>query len=155
VGSNPTPSASLDCSGGSRGICPAVRLPSGAIRIAVLYAVLFVACRDAGGDAGSDSPTDCSPRTTISLVAENSRFDRRCLAVPANQPFTVTMNNRDGRNHGFVIAESQDSANVFYEQPPLRGPRTATLSVGPLRPGDFVFKCQVHPEAMQGRFVVR
>ena len=108
----------------------------------------------AHGNEGATA--SCSPSaTSISLVAENTQFDKTCLAVPANQAFTIALNNKDGNNHGFVIAESQTSSTTFFEQTPFRGPQTMSLSVGPLRAGNFAFKCQVHPDRMQGTFIVR
>lgn len=102
------------------------------------------------GSAGNCSP----PGPSVSIVADNMAFDKTSLAVPANQAVTVTFENRQDVPHGFTILEAQNSSNFFFQEAPFRGPRTVTLNVGPLRRGDFAFKCQVHPNTMFGMFSV-
>lgn len=97
---------------------------------------------------------DCSPASTPpAVVALNTTFDKTCLAVRANQPFTISFENKDTVAHGFTIAQSDTAASSFFQQAPVPGPQTLTLSVGPLQPGTFTFKCQVHPNQMKGTFV--
>ena len=103
------------------------------------------------GATGTCSPAGAQPV----IVAQNNGFDKTCLAVTANQAFTISFENKDTTAHGFTIAESETATTNLFQQAPLRGPQTVTLNVGALRPGTFFFKCQVHPTQMKGTFVVR
>ena len=103
------------------------------------------------GASGTCSPAGAQPV----VVAQNNAFDKTCVAVVANQAFTISFENKDSTAHGFTIAESETATTNLFQQAPLRGPQTATLNVGALRPGTFFFKCQVHPNQMKGTFVVR
>ncbi len=102
------------------------------------------------GATGTCSPTATQPV----VVAEGNAFDKTCVAVAANRAFTISFENKDSAGHGFTIAESETAATNLFQQAPVRGPQTVTLNVGPLRPGTFFFKCQVHPAQMKGTFVV-
>ncbi len=102
------------------------------------------------GATGTCSPAGVEPV----VVAQGNAFDKTCLAVAANRAFTISFDNKDATAHGFTIAESETSTNNLFQQAPVRGPQRVTLNVGPLRPGTFFFKCQVHPGQMKGTFVV-
>lgn len=109
----------------------------------------------AGGQSGGAGGT-CSPLGAQPVVlAQNNAFDKTCVAVAANRPFTIILDNKDSTAHGFTIAESETATTHLFQQPPVRGPQTVNASVGALRAGTFVFKCQVHPNQMKGTFVVR
>ena len=103
------------------------------------------------GASGTCSPVGAQPV----VVAQNNAFDKTCVAVAANQAFTISFENKDSTAHGFTIAESETATSNLFQQAPVRGPQTMTLNVGPLRAGTFFFKCQVHPDQMKGTFVVR
>src|SRR6188472_2319023 len=49
---------------------------------------------------GSCSPTG----SAITLIAHNIQWDQKCIAVEANKPFTVTIDNKDhGIAHDFAV----------------------------------------------------
>lgn len=99
--------------------------------------------------------TTCSPAgAPPAVVAQNTAFDKSCVAVPADRAFTISFDNKDTVAHGFTIAESETATTTFFQQAPVRGPQTVTLNVSPLRKGTFFFKCQVHPAQMKGTFIV-
>ena len=86
---------------------------------------------DHGG--GSGEPT-CSPSgTTLSIVASQVKFDKDCLAVPANQSFTITYENKDTIPHSLVFLKSHSSnENLFPGAEVFTGPKTVTLNGPPL-----------------------
>jgi cytochrome c oxidase subunit II len=98
----------------------------------------------------------CDPNgTTLSLVAHDISWNQYCLAVPANQAFTVNIDNQDaGIQHNFSIYDSFFEKKTYFVSPKLLGPATETLQVQGLPPGHYYFQCDVHGPAMSGAFVV-
>ena len=106
------------------------------------------------GDGGAMSAM-CSPSgSTVSVVAAGTAFDKGCLAVPAGQPFKLTMENKDGVGHNIAILAGHDSAEVLFRADIFAGPRSTTFDVPALKAGTYVFHCEVHPGQMRGSFVV-
>jgi cytochrome c oxidase subunit 2 len=98
----------------------------------------------------------CKPNgTTLSLVAHNISWNHFCLAVPANTPFVVNINNQDaGIEHNFAIYDSFFQKTTYFTGPKVTGPATISLNPDPLPPGRYYFQCDVHGPAMSGAFVV-
>jgi len=99
----------------------------------------------------------CKPDgTTLSLVAHNISWNQFCLAVPANTPFIVNINNQDaGIEHNFAIYDSFFQKTTYFTGPKVTGPATISLNPDPLPPGRYYFQCDVHGPAMSGAFVVK
>ena len=99
----------------------------------------------------------CKPNgTTLSLVAHNISWNQFCLAVPANTPFIVNINNQDaGIEHNFAIYDSFFQKTTYFTGPKVTGPATISLNPDPLPPGRYYFQCDVHGPAMSGAFVVK
>lgn len=98
----------------------------------------------------------CKPDgTTLSLVAHNISWNQFCLAVPANTPFIVNIDNQDaGIEHNFAIYDSFFQKTTYFTGPKVTGPATISLNPDPLPPGRYYFQCDVHGPAMSGAFVV-
>ena len=99
----------------------------------------------------------CKPEgTTLSLVAHNISWNEFCLAVSANTPFIVNINNQDaGIEHNFSIYDSFFQKTTYFTGPKVTGPATISLNPEPLPPGRYYFQCDVHGPAMSGAFVVK
>jgi plastocyanin len=102
----------------------------------------------------------CSPSgTSLSLVAVNIAFDKNCLAAPAGTAFTIAFNNQDtGTPHNVeIFTNTSATTRLGGATGPtdiITGPATTTYSVEPLKAGSYYFRCDVHPQAMFGTFVV-
>ncbi|MFN2607850.1 MAG: cupredoxin domain-containing protein [Acidimicrobiales bacterium] len=112
------------------------------------------------GKATSDDPTisargaTCTVGgTSLSISADNLRYDKGCLAAPAGQAFTITFDNKESLPHDVVILGNQDSTPLFSGQI-VSGPTEVTYSVKGLPAGTYRFHCSVHPTQMQGSLVV-
>ena len=137
--------------------------------LAAAAMLILVACGGGGGeeeDIAAPSATtmaghgagaaSCSPSgTTITVVASNTTFGSECLAAPANQPFTISYDNRDSVSHNIAILESHTATSVLFRADIFPGPKTMTFNVAALRPGTYAFHCEVHPGVMQGTFIVK
>ncbi len=106
--------------------------------------------------AGSYAAGDCSPNgTALSITAFDQKYDKDCLAAPADQPLTVDFKNFD-RNipHNLAIYEDSTAAKALFKGELVDGPGTTTYSVPGLPEGTFVFRCDPHPDTMNGSFIV-
>lgn len=140
------------------------------LRRLTLAAMLTVASACGGGEpepsAGgtptatvtttSASPTStpgCAPSgTELEVEAENTRFDKTCLAAPASTPFTMRLKNRDvAKEHSFAIYRTADGADALFQGERVLGPAEKTYNISAIPAGQYFFRCDVHP-AMRGQF---
>jgi plastocyanin len=98
----------------------------------------------------------CEPSgTSLSIVASGTKFDKDCLAAPANQAVTISFENKDTLNHSLAVLKSHTSTDVIARADVFTGPKTVTLNVPGQPAGTYAFHCEVHPQAMMGTFVVK
>jgi hypothetical protein len=89
----------------------------------------------------------------LEISAEGTAFDTNCLVGPANDPFTVTFDNRDAtanQTHNWSLYEDPEHQNAIVQEAPFQGPETVPYSVPPLDPTTYYFQCDVHPQTMFG-----
>ncbi|MGH2705630.1 MAG: cupredoxin domain-containing protein [Actinomycetota bacterium] len=99
---------------------------------------------------------ECTPSgTSLSIAAKDTAYDKACLAAPAGQAFTINFDNKDALQHSITIAPKHTSKDFLFRGEIVEGPKMTTYNVSALQPGTFHFHCEVHPQAMQGTFVVK
>jgi cytochrome c oxidase subunit II len=106
--------------------------------------------------AGGCVPTG----TALQITAQNTSFDKNCLAAPAGQPFTIEFDNQDPSvPHNVAIYDSPEATKLLGgatgPTDVVTGVAKTTYRVKPLQAGKFFFRCDVHPTAMFGTFVVK
>ena len=96
----------------------------------------------------------CSPNgTKLSITAFDSKFDKKCLAAPANQAFTIDFTNLDrGIPHNVSIYKDRTASKTFFKGELIDGPGRTTYAVQGLPAGTFFFLCDPHPD-MNGTFI--
>lgn len=137
----------------------------GAVAVAAVLAagggagVRPAAAADTPGGTGV-SPTmetgpTCSPAgTSLALTADGHKFDKDCLAVPAGESFTIRFDNKDSDRHNVAILPSHTATTTLFEGDIVQGPKSLTYNVPALKAGTYHFHCEVHPNLMNGAFVV-
>jgi plastocyanin len=119
-------------------------------------ALLLAACSNSGPSAAANNNA-CAPNgTALTITAPGLSFDKNCLAVPAGQAFTVTLNNQqNGIAHNFLISTAFAPASpTLFNGQPITGPGTTIYDVGALNAGTYSFECSIHPALMHGTFIV-
>jgi plastocyanin len=120
---------------------------------AVVAALTLAACGGGGGGGGGGSET-CSPSgTSLQITSQNVQFDKSCLAAPAGQSFTITLDNKDTTEHNVAIYTDSSANQNLFRGELITGPKTTTYHVQGLDAGMYFFRCDVHP-SMNGTFVV-
>jgi hypothetical protein len=117
------------------------RLPA---LVALAFALLLCAC------SAAPVVTPAVPGG-VPLVASGTAFDRSTIVVPANRPFSLVFENRDGAQHNVSIARAGEGSPLFVGEI-FAGPAARVYSVPALPAGRYAFRCDVHAE-MTGTFV--
>jgi plastocyanin len=147
------------------------RHAAGAVLLAIALAggVMAVPLRPwqpaapSGMPPATPSPSMLAPRhrcparvTAAQLTAKDIAFAPACLTAEAGRPFRLKFDNKEPVPHNVSIFEGPDaSGRRVFTRPPFRGPRVVTYLVPALSRGRHFFRCDVHPNLMQGRLIVR
>jgi plastocyanin len=108
--------------------------------IALLVLAPLAAC---GGSDGPSTATTVGCKDaqggTVTLVADDIRWDTDCLRAPPG-PLTIVVDNRDDDvNHNVHLPDAPDSPATELE----KGPSTQELEVD-LPPGTYEYVCDLH-----------
>lgn len=97
----------------------------------------------------------CSPSgNALTLTAFDTKYDKRCLAAPADQAFTIDFTNLDrGVPHNVAIYQDETAQQRYFRGELLDGPGKTTYSIQGLPAGTYHFRCDPHPESMNGTFI--
>lgn len=142
------------------------------VLVGAVLTVALVACGDDDDDNGngegtpaatddgdqSPSPTrtvsegnDFTPQPAenqVNVTTRNFAFDPPEISVPAGEPVTFNFTNEDSVPHTFTLYLDED-----YTQAIDGGSAdadTPEISVSFVDPGEYYFRCEVHPGQMQG-----
>lgn len=102
------------------------------------------------------TPTPTSAQSvTINLTAQNMSFDQKTITVPAGASVTINFTNKDSIPHNFALyTDSTASHSIFVGKIITSSSITYTFTA-PTTPGNYFFRCDVHPSIMTGTFVVQ
>jgi plastocyanin len=82
------------------------------------------------------------------LTIREHRFIPEEIEVPANQKIELVVVNED------ATAEEFESKSLHREKV-IKGGATATIALGPLKPGTYEFVGEFHEDTAKGRVVVK
>jgi plastocyanin len=120
----------------------------------LLGALVLQAC-GGGSETGTEvSAAGCRPEGTqlrIKAGEPTHEFSTDCLAVPAEEPFSIRFTNLDASPHG---QHNIEIADVFKGETIDGHGESITYEIGPRRAGTYKFICTKHP-FMDGTLVVR
>jgi plastocyanin len=125
------------------------------VLIAVALTIGAAACGDdddptigGGGPIGGTEAAGAE----ATIVGEDTAFDVTSLDAQVGEPLTITFDNRDeGIQHNLHVEGTADG-DAMTEI--TEGPVTQTLEVTFDEAGDFEYRCDVHPQQMQGTITV-
>lgn len=103
-----------------------------------------------GGPPGGGAPGSAEPAT---VVAQGIAFDTDTISLPADQPSTLTFDNRDTVPHNIAIYTDNSLSEALFQGEIVTGPATAQYEIPPSPAGEYYFQCDVHP-TMNGTVTV-
>lgn len=113
--------------------------------LAILWLMIFKPSLGFGGTAAECSP---SPDAAVTVCAfDDQSFVPDRLAAPAGEPFGLAFDNQDdGVPHNVAIYADDSAAQSLFVGDLVDGPTTVTYDVPALDPGEYYFRCDVHPQ---------
>ena len=112
------------------------------------------ATEEAGSDTGPSTP---GGPVEVTIVAKDIKFDKRSITASAGSDVTVNFNNQDaGVQHNLAFYSNKAAAQTFFKGELFAGPATKTEKfTAPTTAGTYFFRCDVHPDTMNGSFIVK
>jgi plastocyanin len=100
--------------------------------------------------------TTCTANgTALTIVADDNKFDKDCMAVPPDEAFTIELDNQDwGLPHNVSIYDPANGNQALYKGEIIHGPSKITYTVPAQAKGTYEFICDPHAEFMRGTFIV-
>jgi cytochrome c oxidase subunit 2 len=107
--------------------------------------------------SGAKAAPPSGSHVMIDLEAKNIAFDRDTITVPAGTEVMIDFNNEDkGVPHNVSVYRTPAAKDRIFSGEIITGPRRITYTfMAPKTPGDYFFRCDVHPTRMTGTFVVK
>ena len=118
-------------------------------------ALIVAACSsDDSGTTTDHASSDGAPRTMM-VVATDNKFDPTKLTVPANQPVTVTLQNKGQAIHNWHVLNVNDATGTEVATQLLPAGQSETITFTLAVPGTYDFQCDTHPAEMKGSLTVQ
>ena len=121
------------------------------MRLTLLGLALVTSLAACGGGSTGGSTTD--PDTAdVTLTSVDLAFDTSTITVPAGEPFTLALVNQESMQHNVAIyTDSSASDDLFVGE--FIGETTIVYDIPALEPGEYFFRCDLHPD-MVGTLIV-
>jgi plastocyanin len=101
------------------------------------------------GSAGNEfTPPPGGSTISVDVTAEDFAFDPSEITVPAGEPVTFRFTNAGAAPHTFTLYLDEE-----FEDSIANGTATTDepeITVSFVDPGEYYFRCEVHPNEMQG-----
>lgn len=96
---------------------------------------------------GADPECVPEPNADVTVCAfDEQRFVPDLVEAPAGEPFLVSFSNQDdGIEHNLAIYRDESVEEAIVVGDLVDGPTTSPLDVPALDPGEYYFRCDVHP----------
>lgn len=99
---------------------------------------------------GFGAAAECtpSPDAAITVCAfDDQRFVPSSLTVSAGETIGLSFENEDeGVPHNVAVYEDDSAAQSLFVGDLVEGPTSVTYDVPALEPGEYYFRCDVHPQ---------
>ena len=92
----------------------------------------------------------------VQITVKDIKFSTDKITVPHGEKVTIQYTNDDQIFHNIAFLPAKGASNPFFTADLFKGPNvTKTFTfTAPNTPGNYYFQCDVHPDQMNGQFVV-
>ncbi len=103
------------------------------------------------------SPGGGGQTVNVYLKAQNFAFNLSTITVPAGATVVVHFKNDDSYiPHNFAVYTNSAATTVIFQGQQINGVASTTYTfTAPSTPGNYFFRCDVHPTMMTGTFIVQ
>ena len=128
--------------------------PTAAAVAGLLCLLLAAGCGGSGGDSGVDLAS-ATPTASLEITSRALKFDKRTLVAVANTEISLRFVNDDaGVPHNVAVYTRRNGDKLFVGET-FPGKATVVYRFQSPPPGDYFFRCDVHPDTMTGTFATR
>jgi len=138
-----------------------IKITLSIIAFLLILLVLASSCNSYQSPTTS-TPTTAPPATTpgqsitVDLVAQNFAFDKSTITVPAGADVTINFDNRDANvPHNFALYTGSSAGQSIFVGQVITGGKVTYTFKAPASPGNYFFRCDIHPASMKGTFIVQ
>jgi plastocyanin len=115
-------------------------------------ALAAAACGSTSAAAPSAPAAPADPNAPA-VSADQLKFDKAEVQVPAGKPFQLTFQNKEAAPHNVAIFTDSSASQSVY-QGEIFSSATKVYDVPALAAGSYFFRCDVHPD-MTGTIVAK
>jgi len=76
------------------------------------------------------------------------------MTIPAGASVTINFENREGLPHNFALYTNSSASTMIFRGDVITNDTIVYTFTAPSTPGTYFFRCDVHPTAMTGTFIV-
>jgi plastocyanin len=124
-----------------------------------LLVTSMVACTSNTSTTATPANVAATPNNsfTVNITAEKMTFDVDTITVPPGAAVILNFNNKDsGIPHNFAVYTDSSATQSIFVGQIITGPATTVYQfTAPANPGNYFFRCDVHPTQMTGMFIVK
>jgi len=99
---------------------------------------------------GFGAAAECAPSPDAALTVcafDDQAFVSERLSAPAGEPFVIAFENEDdGVPHNVAIYTDDSAEESLFVGDLVEGPATVSYGVPAIDPGEYYFRCDVHPQ---------
>lgn len=100
------------------------------------------------GAGNDDTPAPGGSSTSVDVKTENFAFNPDEITVPAGEPITFNFTNADSSPHTFTLYVDEEFTQAIDGGSATESAPQITVAF--VAPGEYYFRCKVHPSQMQG-----
>lgn len=116
------------------------------------FCIGFAACRGEE-EAASPEPEGAAPFVVI--VSKDRAFDKSEIRVPSGQEITILHYYQDDSSyHSLAIYKTSEAKELIEHTEVEPGPGQQELTVEALEPGEYFYRCDLHPTTATGVLIV-
>ena len=116
---------------------------------AVAAVAMLAACGGSSASPGTVDPADAD----VTITSVDMAFEQTTVTVAAGEPFTIALVNEDAVPHNVAIYTDSSASDDLFIGDEYATEETIVYDVPPLEPGEYFFRCDLHPE-MTGTLIV-
>jgi plastocyanin len=90
----------------------------------------------------------------VSIEAKDLRFNKDELVFRAERPAILRFKSADTEPHNLAIYNDDSLSETIFTFDPIPGPISQDYQFTAPAAGEYYFRCDVHPETMEGTVVV-